>query len=530
MRLRRLLGGLGVSGWLAGCAAAPSHVDAPIVIAANAKRLPTRVRRLTNLEYERTVSQLLGYSVEVARRLPPDVRQEGYTENVAQAVPATWAARLDDLARELAHEALGKAHERLVPSRKAERSAADYREAARALARRAFRRPLSEEEELAFDAAIADGLEPRARFEAVLAALLQSPSLLYVSELGPVGAPLGSRVRLSDYEIASLLAYTVRGGPPDEELLDAAENGWLREPAGRESQARRLLSESATRYHFRRFVLEWLEVDGLEATAKNPEKYPDYDRLRPLMLAETTNFIDEVMVHDGASITSLLDAGFASVEPTMARFYGLSTYGPRASLGRTGRRGLLQQASFLAAHAHEDVSSPVKRGDFVLRKLLCERMPRPGEIGIDIVMPLPSTTITTRERFAKHAENGQCNACHSEMDAVGFSFEAFDAMGRSRSTEFGLPVDTSGRAELANEIHEFSDSAELTFALARSPVVSECFARQSFRYFSAQSDAEVEKTYLTGWRGLEPAKRASLLEALVAFVKSDLFVEREVTQ
>src|SRR4029079_8181948 len=165
------------------------------------------------------------------------------------------------------------------------------------------------------------------------------------------------------------------------------------------------------------------------------------------MLVETTAFVDEVMVFGRGSIRALLDARFASVDPTMARFYGLRTFGPRASLAKTERAGLLQQASFLAAHAHEDDTSPVKRGDFVMRKLLCNKVPRPAELGIEVVMPRPSTVQTTRERIASHARDGACSSCHVTLDALGFTFEGFDAMGRTRKTENGKPIDTEAQVK-----------------------------------------------------------------------------------
>lgn len=511
-----------------GCGAVTARSPSSASLSPSAKRLPARVRRLTNVEYERTVNELLGLKLELTPRLPPDVRQEGYTENIHQVVPAAWAARLDALARDAAHEAVEKRLQKLVPCQ-GPATLACYQDAILQIGARAFRRPLEEAEREALRGVLAEGPDLRAQFELVIAALLQSPSLLYLTELGPPRAAKGQRVKLEPYEIASLLSYTTRGGPPDEELLAAAQSGALLEPEEREKQARRLISQSDTRYHVRRFVLEWLEVDGLEATAKSPAQYPEYERLRPLMLAETSAFIDEVMVHEGASISALLDGGFASVEPPLARFYGLSTYGPRASLQGPRRRGLLQQASFLSAHAHEDVSSPVKRGDFVLRKVLCQRVPRAGEIGIDLVMPPPSTTLTTRERFRAHAEDGSCAACHKTMDALGFAFEGFDAMGRARASEHGKPIDTRGQAALGGERSiTFADSLELTRKLAGSPEVAECFARQGFRFFSAQVDPAVEEGYIQQWRGLEGAARGSLIESLVAYVKSDLFVEREV--
>lgn len=497
---------------------------------AEKKLLPARVRRLTNLEYERSVSALLGTTVSVAGALPPELRQDGYTPNAAQTSAPSVATELDRIARELSRDAVKRRLPELAPchARGDRACAATF---VRNFGHRAYRRPLEPAEEAsllrAFDEGAADGAGFSGGAELVLRVLLQAPSFLYVRELGSGGAP-GETVTLGPYEIASLLSYTVRGGPPDEELLAAAASGELSSGEARERQARRLLGQRDTRHHFRRFVLEWLEVDGLERTAKNAELFPEYEALKPAMLSETEAFVDEVMVNAGASVKALLGAGFASVEPPMARYYGLSTFGPRANLAGTGRAGVLQQASFLSAHAHEDSTSPVKRGDFVMRRVLCTPHRRPAELGIDLVIPAPSKSKTTRERFAAHVSDPSCAGCHHVLDPLGYAFENFDAAGRARSEENGVAVDSRGNTELFGERVSFRDSAELSRILAADARVEECFARQAFRYFSAQSDRGVEASFLELRDELDEERRGSVIEELVTFVKSDLFVEREV--
>jgi hypothetical protein len=513
----------------AGCNRAPPHAPAPTAHPP-AALLPARVRRLTNVEYERTVSELVAAPEHIADLLPPDVRKEGFTINADQAVPSAWAARLDSLAREVAHRTVTERLEKLVPCAKAP-GAACAGELVERLGRRAFRRVLDPSEKALLLGAFAREQKAAgfaAGAEVVLTALLESPSLLYVTELG-AGGPPGSTVVLSPYEIASELSYTLRGGPPDDELLSAAGSGELLHPEARERQARRLLAMSNTREHFRRFVLEWLEVDGLDRTAKSESSFPEYESLKSHMLDETNAFVDEVMVYAGGSVRALLDARFASVDPTMARFYGLGTFGPRASLAKTRRTGILQQASFLAAHAHEDGTSPVKRGDFVLRKLLCKRVPRPTEVGIETVFPPPSKAKTTRERFDAHIGNSACSSCHETLDAVGYTFEGFDAIGASRTIDNDKPIDTSAPSlKLAGETVSFADSLELSRWLAESDVVTDCYLRQAFRYFTGQSDPAVESELVALRRDLPKALADNLFEALLAYVRSDLFIEREV--
>lgn len=487
-----------------------------VTLGSSAKLLPTRLRRLSNWELERSVSAFTGMPASLRDELPPDVRQEGYTRNAAQDVSATWATRYASLVNALAPEA-ARALRPALPCSDFEDTACRGR-IANALGERAFRRPLEAEER----AELTAQLESEAALPILVRRLLESPSFFYVTELG---------ARLTEYELASQLSYLLRGSPPDTELLRAAAAGRLKDADERVRQARRLLAQSDTRFQFRRFALEWLEVDGLLDTAKSSKLYPRYEALKPFMLAETEGYVDEVLVNGGASVKSLIGGGFASVGPEMARFYGLSTYGPRASLRGTGRLGVLQQASFLAAHAHEDVTSPVKRGDFVMRKLLCERIKRPAEIGLEVVMPPPSPNLTNRERLTRHVSDPGCASCHDTLDPLGFAFESFDASGGTQKLDHEKPVNARVQARLgqaATETLELSSSAELTQALLKSPTISECFARHAFRYFSAQADPDVEASFMALRAQLPEEQRDNLFDVLLAYIASDLFVKREV--
>ncbi len=511
-----------------------SAADAGLAVPGDAKLLPARLRRLTNLELTRNLQNLMLLEVTLEGELPPDVRQEGYTPNARQDVSPAWAAGYAAKVRELAEKAVSEGLGRLAPCQ-TDDDACSAR-TVRELGLRAFRRPLTPAEQAAFEGTLKEGAAATGGFRGGVALLLrqlaESPSFIYLSELG-AGNAVGRRVRLDNYELASLLAFTVQGGPPDAELLERARDGSLATGHGRAAEARRLLGLSDTRHQFRRFVLEWLEVDGLLQTAKSSRAFPSYELLKPFMLSETEDYVDEVMVSGGASVAALIGGGFASVGPEMARFYGLKTYGPRASLAGTGRAGVLQQASFLAAHAHEDVTSPVKRGDFVMRKLLCERVKRPAEIGLEVVMPPPSDKLSQRERLGQHVADPGCAVCHSTLDAFGFTFEGFDAMGGVQRTDHGKPVQTRASVRLGQspdaELLELDSSLALTQALAGKPVTAECFLRHAFRYFSAQADPAVEETFLGLRDGLPEASRDNLLEVLVAYVASDLFALREVT-
>lgn len=531
--MRRLawLGLLGASLSLGGCATGGSAGrSSQVSLPQGTALLPARTRRLTNHELEQSLVAFSGQVVKLADELPPDVRQEGYTPNAAQDVSTAWASRY----AALVHDVAARCARQLPGSARChDLGAACRTQRVEQLGRLAFRRPLEADEQGSLEALLSEAADAGESFETatteLLQALFESPSFIYVSELGAARGTDATR-RLDDWELASELAYTLTGGPPDAELSRAAAEHRLQAPSGRVEQAWRLLAQSSTRYQFRRFALEWLEVDKLLDTAKDSQHFPSYDALKPFMLAETENYVDEVLVHGGASVQSLLASGFASVGPEMARFYGLKTYGPRASLRGTGRLGVLQQASFLAAHAHEDMTSPVKRGDFVMRKLLCETLKRPAEIGLEVVMPPPSPTLSNRQRLSQHIADPGCASCHSRLDAIGFTFESFDASGAAQSTDHDHPVDTRVRVALGQsgtEI-ELPTSEGLTRELLKNPGISECFARHAFRYFSAQADPRVEASFLRLRAQLDDDERDNLFNVLVAYIASDLFVLREV--
>ncbi len=539
MGFGRRFRGLFVAGAVVSCAVLSGCAALPARHAPMEALLSTRLRRLSNVEYERSADALLGLDEAIRDELPPDERQDGYAINERQAVPSYYLSELSRVADRLSDEAVARRLPKLVPCPESDapRSICVDR-ALEKLAFDAFRRPPTALERSAlqklFERAAKDpdpaGAHeaPRARgTRAVLSTLLASPSMLYLSELGDTAA-LGDVATLTPYEIASSLAYAVTGGPPDAELLAAAADpGLLFDPRAREAQARRLLSLSSTRHHFREFVLEWLEVDQLERTAKAVTLVPDYDEVKSHMLAETRAFVNEVMVYGGASLASLLAAGFTSLDATLAAFYGIPGFeGPRVSLARQGRVGVLEQASFLAAHAYEDVTSPVKRGDFVLRRVLCVDLPRPGEVGIDTTMPPRDDSTTTRARFAAHTSSPDCRSCHAAIDPLGFSFEGFDAAGRRRTQEQGHPIMTGGEVTLFGRKFHFENSAELSTELARLPEARSCFAKHALRYLTGRRSAAAEDWFGELIDTLPETRRDSLLEWVVAWVRSPEFVLR----
>lgn len=534
----RLHWSLLAAGSVACCACQPSVArdvahpeDRSSEAASGEGRLPARLRRLSNAEYTQTLSRLLGFRVSLPEGFPDDVRVGGFSSNGRQGVDPLYVAEAQKLARELARRAARERFAALVPCAASAPGCAQA--FFTAFSRRVYRRPPRPAEverglSLFRAAEQAGGFE--AGVEQVIATLLVSPELLYVSELGTQVTP--ELRRLTSEEAASVLAYTLTGGPPDELLLLAGSEGRLALPEVRAEHAWRLLGQSETRYQFRRFVREWL---GLDVLASLTKPVADDEQLRLGLLAETDAFVDEVFMYEGASLDRLLAANFTVIPASLHAFEGLPPaasadhYG-RVSLEGSARLGLLQQPSFLAVHAHENQTAPVLRGKAILERLLCVDLPRPTELGLQVTFPPPDPRLTTRERHAQHADDPTCRSCHRTIDALGFPFENFDFVGRVRTEENRRAIDTRSAYDGPEGPESFQDSRDVSRWLAANARAHECFARQAFRFFAGHTDAAAEQAFLRVRERLPEADRQSLFHTLVAFIRSPLFMERALEE
>src|SRR6185436_14771335 len=204
---------------------------------------------------------------------------------------------------------------------------------------------------------------------------------------------------------------------------------------------------------------------------KEPPKDPKFTAYTPqlveAMLKETAAFANEVFAGDG-KLERLLTGTPSAIDPALAKLYGAPD--------PTQRAGVLTQASFLAMHANAADTNPVRRGAVVLRRLLCNDVQPP--VNMDVGQPKPPAPgLTTRERFAEHAEN-PCATCHRLTDPIGFAFENYDAIGAWRTTEQGKAIDASGTLALSGSDLKFKNAVELARGLAGAKDVRECLATQ----------------------------------------------------
>lgn len=504
--------------------------------------LPARIRRLTNAEYDESVKRLLGVDSKYGASFTPDTRQDGYTRNDAQRVDPVFMAQLGDAAQKIADSLKGRVQQLAscnVQQGNAQANEQCARNFLNNFVKKAYRRPPTQKETdalLTVYRAGSTGATYDAGILAVIQAVLQSPSFVYLTELGDGQS---RPITLTPYETASALAYLLTGGPPDDQLLQAAQSNQLARGDQRKQQAQRLLQQNTSQPQVTRMVHEWIGIDRIAETAKDSNVYPEFAGLRDAMKREANDFVAETMWKPtGGGVSELLSASWTVAEDGLARMYlggqAPSRTNNRVNLTNVKRRGVLSQGAFLSVNAHAHESAPVLRGVSVLRRVLCQNIPSPTTLNIDVVPPIPDPTKTTRERFAVHSTDKVCAQCHGRIDAIGFSFEHLDGMGKSRTTENNRPVDSKTKLVLGSDFDgDYADSAAMLTRLAQSPDVRACFARNLFRFASARSGDAVrgaEDAFVASVGSLAAASQGKFSEVLLAFVSADSFVQRGPAQ
>lgn len=288
-------------------------------------------------------------------------------------------------------------------------------------------------------------IEARLRFAIEL--LLASPWFLFKVELDPAGAE-GTR-ELNDHELATRLSYFLWSTTPDDQLLELARRGTLRDPEVYAAEVERLLEDPRSRALADNFAAQWLQLRPLADMRMDPERFPDFDEeLRDAMEEETRAFFDHLL-RTNAPVTELIEADYTFVEARLAEHYGLEgEYGDRfqrASLRDTPRRGVLGQAAMLTVTSDPTRTSPVKRGRWILDVLLGAPPPAPPP-GVDSLDEDPAaiTAASLRERLEQHRADPACSVCHETMDPLGFGLEVFDATGALRERDGEFEIDARG--------------------------------------------------------------------------------------
>jgi len=321
------------------------------------------------------------------------------------------------------------------------------------LARRAYRRPANETDlrdllpfyeqgrkQGSFDLGIQKALER----------LLVSPQFLFRIEREPANVATATAYRVSDLELASRLSFFIWSSIPDDELLDAASSGRLKDPKVLEQQVRRMLADPRSESLVTNFAAQWLYLRDISAKLPDEILFADFDEtLRSAMQRETELFIASVF-RENRSVLDLLRANYTFLNERLARHYGVpnikGSYFRRVTFPEGSvRGGLLGQGSVLTITSYSTRTSPVLRGKWVLENLLSAAPPPPPPNVPSLnTEKAPGKPLTLREAMIQHRASPACAGCHARMDPIGFAMENFDAVGRWRERDGEQPIDATG--------------------------------------------------------------------------------------
>jgi hypothetical protein len=397
---------------------------------------------------------------------------------------------------------------------------------------RAFRRPLSVDEELAFTGFFDDlntELEdPRAALQLTLQAFLNSPSFLYLPEWGAdPSIPAGERVALDDWEVASRLSYFLWNSMPDDALFDAAAAGALSTPDQIETEAWRMLEDPRAERAVGNFHRLWLELDEVLHIDPDPATYPQWQTsMRTAARAEIDQLVWESAFGDDPTLSHLLLDRTTIADPELAVLYGLAE--TDTTLPADQRSGFLTRVGWLGATSHPVFPSPVQRGVFVLERMLCVPPPDPpADIDTSLSEEDPINVVTNRDRYEVHSSDPSCFGCHESIDGIGFGFENYDGIGVYRTEDNGAPVDATGELVTGDlDGTSYEGALELSQLLAGSETVHQCVARQWYRYALGRSDALGDEATLSAIGDTYWAAGGDLPTLLVAITRSESFRTR----
>jgi len=493
----------------------------------------TRFARLSHRQWENTVRDLLrlpaapGLSVKFSSDSSGTFANNGAVLAVSETLRADYQTAAEILAAQVARDPAVLA--RLLPATAPGAGPPPAQAFIRDFGLRAYRRPLLDDEVAAYLSLFEQGpslvpdQEPfAAGAQLVLEAMLQSIHFLYRTEL-TTGT---GRVRLDDYEIASKLSYALMGSMPDDALFAAASAGGLGTHDAVGAQAQRLLQEGAepaNTFHEELFGLRALEVD------KDPRTFPEFSPLwKDLVLKESALFLGDVFA-SGRGFADLLTTPATFVDATLAGLYGVEPPPGeefhRVELDSRERAGFLTQIAFLAKDGLSD-PEPIRRGAFINHTLLClDLVPPPGATE-DAPDP-PASARTNRERVTAATSGAVCESCHRTMiNPAGFAFENYDAIGRYRTTENGLPIDASDTYSFASGPKRFDNAVEWSGILAESPEAHDCYARNWFTFLHGRAVQPDDQPFVAWLAERSLRERVSLKSLALTVVTDDSFLTR----
>ncbi|MCH9684243.1 MAG: DUF1588 domain-containing protein [Deltaproteobacteria bacterium] len=482
---------------------------------------PPSMRRLLGYQYRNAIRDVLGATASDAALPPEDLprsgqRSIGAAELVAgddtvaryeeSAIAVVNALFTDAAAVEVAVGCTPVANDDPACAR-------DYIDR---VGRRMFRRPLDDEQRARLLALHDDGVALYDSFYGgpllVIAAMLQSPSFLYLVEVGEPDPEDDSLRRLDDWELAAKISFFLVGTTPRDELLELAEQGALDDPDVLREVARDLLATAGAADALDQHIIELLQLDDLDGLVKVPAAFPALGdpnegigvfsaELSEAARQETLRLVRDLVWERDTDIRELVTADYTFTNPVTAGLYLGTPIDPTADFEQytrtelpadQQRSGILGHMGLLSLLANATRTSPTRRGKLIREALLCDVIQPPPD---DVQLELPPDTDapTMRDKLMQHQQDPACAGCHVSLDGLGFALEPFDGMGFHRTEDNGFPIDAS--ADLP-DLGEFDGPRELGQRLFEEPKLPACLVEKLFRHATGHVETESEQPWL----------------------------------
>ena len=413
------------------------------------------------------------------RPFPPDDRSFGWERGTT--VSREWDAATTEAALEATAYIAARMNE-LAGTREGDPEQKKKLQAfCRTFAERAFRRPLTAEQQKLLERQFEAGKDLESSVKRCLLLTLKSPRFLY-REVGD--EPDG-------YAVASRLSFGLWDSIPDKELLEAAAAGRLATKEQVRKQAERMLPDPRARAKLRSFLLTWLRLNEEHDLSRDPKIFPGFDAATVSDLRTSLElFLDEVVWSSGSDYRQLLTAEEVYLNDRLARFYGVKLPEGagfrKVKLDPGKRAGVTTYPYLMALLSQGEVSSPIHRGVLLARGFLGVALKPPPE-AVAPLSPRLHPNLTTRERVLLQTRPGACMTCHGIINPLGFALEHFDAVGRFRDQENGKAIDATGWYQARDgKMVRVNGARELASFLAGSSEAHAAFAEQMFHHLVQQ--------------------------------------------
>jgi hypothetical protein len=451
---------------------------------------PAGLRRLTAPQYRNSVADIFDRKITFNPELEEDTELSGLVSIGAARVGFSQklTEQFETAALEAAHLAMGSADVKASLVGCTPAAATDdtcTRGFLKKIGRRAFRRPLTDEE-LTRYVMVANKAQTETKnfftgLEYGIAGLLQSPNFLFRVELGTPNPQNSKQVVFNDFELATRLSYLLWNTTPDDSLLDAAENRQLTTGNGLITQTQRLLGSERAATGVETFVREVYQLNELDDLRQSATVFPQRTAtLGVSMRTETTKFFAEIALGNDRDLRDIFTSRSTWLNGELAKLYGVAnitgTAFVKANLPETGiRLGILTQGGFLSSHAYPTRSSATLRGKFIREAVLCQTIPAAPP---NVAEVPEAVTGTAREKLTVHRTDPYCNSCHVVMDPMGLGLENFDGIGAIRTMDAGKVIDASGELDGV----AFKNPPELAAVIKNHPQAASCLARNLYRF------------------------------------------------